>query len=521
MEQEFDLKTYLLILRRRIPHLVLPFFVLFAAACTIVYLLPPIYHASATILVESQQIPTDLARSTVTSAAAERIAVIRQRLMTRSNLLQIVRDFALFQDDQDKLSPTDIVELMRKSTKIQQIELSRRRSNNQQIIAFTVSFEYESAQLAARVANKFVELILEQNIRSRTSRASKTHKFFERQVEELEKQLALKEAAIVKFKSENEASLPDSLAYRRALLTDLQSRLPAIDQRIQTLTEQKALLVQGEEVLVTDPAEKELADLELTLERLRANYSDRHPSVKRVKSRIAALRKAAQSKISDEAANAETDEDKTAEEEPDVAPDISVKLASIDRQLTSLQKQRSQERERISKLEETLAKTPQIEILLNALTREYKALELRLSQTRTKMAEAATGEQLEEDRQAERFEVIEQASAPAEPAKPERPKLVLAGFLVSIAAGVAMVVLFELLDKSIRTATDLQKRLQMRPLATIPFVVTDADQRRRKTIILVMLIGTFSSGILAAGLVHVFYRPLDVVWVKIIERLPF
>jgi len=58
--------------------------------------LPPVYEASAKILVESQLIPIDLAQPTVTANALERVQAIEQRLMTRDNLLDIVRKFDLF-----------------------------------------------------------------------------------------------------------------------------------------------------------------------------------------------------------------------------------------------------------------------------------------------------------------------------------------------------------------------------------------------------------------------------------------
>jgi len=525
MEQEFDLKSYLNILRRRIPHLIVPAVVVFALTCATAYLLPRLYHASAKILVESQQIPSDLARSTVTSPASERIAVIRQRLMTRSNLLQIVRDFNLFEEKQKRLSQTEIVKLMRKTAQIEQIDVGKRR-RDRQAVAFTISFEYGDPQQAARVANQFVKLILEQNIRSRTNRASETHNFFEQQVEDLEKQLAVQEIAIVNFKSKNEASLPDSLAYRRALLTDLQSRIPEIDQKIQTLGAQKEFLTPSGDlelpVGVTGPIEQELAKLQLHLEQLQASYSDRHPAVKRVKSRIAALDKSLQSTRPMESSDAGTENPgEEPKDVPKVSREVAAKLAAIERQLTALMEQKSKEQERIAAIEETLTKTPQVEITLNALTREYQSFELRLSQARAKMAQAATGEQLEEDRQAERFEVIEQATAPTEPSKPDRPRIILAGLFVSVAAGIGMVLLFELLDKSIRNGRDLQKSLQIRPLSTIPFVVTSTDRHARKTKIRASLIALVVMACATGALVHVFYQPLDLVWIKLMQTSGF
>ena len=62
------------------------------------------------ILVQSQQIPSELVRPTVTSAAQERIQVIQQRTMTRDNLIAIADKFKLFPDKRALMSVTELVE---------------------------------------------------------------------------------------------------------------------------------------------------------------------------------------------------------------------------------------------------------------------------------------------------------------------------------------------------------------------------------------------------------------------------
>ena len=94
--QTIDILGLLGGIRRRLP------LVFVVALCgvllsgAIAYLLPPVYQSTARILVESQQIPDDLARSTVTASAAERLQLIEQRLMTRENLLSVAARLDLF-----------------------------------------------------------------------------------------------------------------------------------------------------------------------------------------------------------------------------------------------------------------------------------------------------------------------------------------------------------------------------------------------------------------------------------------
>src|SRR3981189_87478 len=97
VEQGGDLRVYRNVLRRRYLYLIVPALVVFAAVCAVTFLvLPSVYEASAKILVQSQLIPKDLAASTVTASATERIQIIQQHLTTRDNLLEIARKFNLY-----------------------------------------------------------------------------------------------------------------------------------------------------------------------------------------------------------------------------------------------------------------------------------------------------------------------------------------------------------------------------------------------------------------------------------------
>jgi polysaccharide biosynthesis transport protein len=113
LDQGLDLRFYLSVLRRRLLVMLLAFATLAGAAFAVAILLPPVFQSQAKIIVESQQIPADLVRSTVTGLADERLQVIEQRITTRDVLLGLVDKFNLFAEDREKLTPTEQVELMR------------------------------------------------------------------------------------------------------------------------------------------------------------------------------------------------------------------------------------------------------------------------------------------------------------------------------------------------------------------------------------------------------------------------
>ena len=60
--------------------------------------LPDVYFSAATVLIEHQQIPDELVRSTVTSALEVRLQTISQEILSRSSLEKLIEEFGLYED---------------------------------------------------------------------------------------------------------------------------------------------------------------------------------------------------------------------------------------------------------------------------------------------------------------------------------------------------------------------------------------------------------------------------------------
>jgi uncharacterized protein involved in exopolysaccharide biosynthesis len=194
---------YLGLLKRRLPYFLIPFVLALLVGAAVTYLWPATYFSEGKILVQSQLIPTELVRPTVTSAAQERIQVIEQRIMTRDNLLEIVDKFKLFPERRTLMSPTELVDLMKKRIKIEPVTqqlFARANSAQNPTVIFTVGFEYSDPQAAARVANELMTRILNEDLRDRTSRAVDTTKFLAREVQRLQAETNVIDAKIAQAK---------------------------------------------------------------------------------------------------------------------------------------------------------------------------------------------------------------------------------------------------------------------------------------------------------------------------------
>ena len=72
----------------------------------------------------------------------------------------------------------------------------------------------------------------------------------------------------------------------------------------------------------------------------------------------------------------------------------------------------------------------------------------------------------------ERISVIEQARAPDEPSDPNRPMIATAGTFAGAGIAFGLVVLLEVLNKTVRRPSDLTRGLGLTPITTINYIVT-------------------------------------------------
>ena len=75
-----DFKFYFSLFLRRLHWFMLFLIIGSAIGLTLAKVLPPVYVAQAVLLVESEQIPGDLAASTVRTEATEQLEIIQQRI---------------------------------------------------------------------------------------------------------------------------------------------------------------------------------------------------------------------------------------------------------------------------------------------------------------------------------------------------------------------------------------------------------------------------------------------------------
>src|SRR5450759_4849451 len=113
------------IVKRRWHYFVIPFVLVFGVGAVVTAMLPATYVSEGKMLIESQEIPSDLVQPTVSTLADERVALLQQRIMVRDKLLAIADKYKLpelartdlfLSRWRSQMSATDIVDMMRGRT---------------------------------------------------------------------------------------------------------------------------------------------------------------------------------------------------------------------------------------------------------------------------------------------------------------------------------------------------------------------------------------------------------------------
>ena len=514
-----DLRFYLSLFLRRL-HWFLLFVVIGSAiGLTLARVLPPVYVAQARLLVESEQIPGNLAASTVQTEATEQLEIIQQRILTRDTLLDLANRLGIYADqraDGQAIDANTIVEDMRERISIVTTGGTVARGPAQATLV-RVGFSAPTGQMASTVTNELVTLILREDVSMRTGSARQTLDFFEQEVARLDAELAERGSVILAFQEGNQDSLPDSLDFRRSQQTANQERLSQLNREEASLRDRRNSLVNLRQSAESangvatptqnrTPEEQQLQALRDELSAALLVLAPSNPKVALLENRVAALEATVEAQRQSQAG---VGADGT------VLNTFDVQLAEIDAQLDFIADQKTQLQTELVRLRETIEATPGNAITLDTLERDYANVRMQYDQAVANMAQAETGDVIEALSKGQRISVIEQATVPAEPERPNRPIIAAAGVGGGIALGLAVVILLEVLNKGIRRPADLTTALGITVFATLPRYRTRQEILRRRAIIFGVL-GSALVGIpVLLWAVNTYYMPLDLLLVKL------
>ncbi len=158
-------------------------------------------------------------------------------------------------------------------------------------------------------------------------------------------------------------------------------------------------------------------------------------------------------------------------------------IAALEAQEVLLQSQKTAQEGRRSALVAALTRGPEVEQALATLDRRVEQLRDQYAQSSQRLTDAETAQKLEERQQSERFALLERAVSPDYPVTGGRKKLAMVGAVASLVAGIIAAFVMDLLNPVLRTRTQFERSLGLRPVVVIPDLPLSHTARRAPVVL--------------------------------------
>ncbi|MEJ0005128.1 MAG: hypothetical protein WDM77_01735 [Steroidobacteraceae bacterium] len=561
--------------RRRIFWMV--FGVLLVTTLLVAVLWPPTYRASATILIEQQEIPQDLVRSVITTFADQRVQIISQRVMTSQNLMTLIDRYKLYPTKRDRVPREELLEIMRGDINMKLISANVIDPRNGQpthaTIAFSVSYDSRSPELALKVANDLTTLYLSENLESRSDRSKQTASFFSEEANRQQQRIAELDEKVSQFKQKHQDELPElaqqnmQLADRTELeLHEAEDHLSGLDSQIVLLKAQLSQISPTAQVYTDSGqrvfgAEDQLKNLKAKLASLKGRYGPDYPDVLNTQREIAGLEKEVgpasdpsdlARKLSEARTSLAVAAQKYSADHPDVIrlrrevdvleaqlkatpatstadverehPDnpayvqVQSELNAVVSGREADLRRRDELKTKLYGLNRRVSGSPDVEKQYREIVRDLEAAQFKYGEILSKQSEAQIAVNLETEQKGEKFSMIEPPQPPEQPVFPNRYLILASGLVLSLGAAIAALLGSEALDTSVRGPKDVRRLLQVAPIAAIPIMVTQDERTRSRRILRYSWGVGVAAVLIMAAAVHFLIVPLDVLWLVLLRR---
>jgi len=572
-ENTRSIGDYINVIRRRKRVLVITAGVVMTVIILAAFLWPKTYRSQAIILIEQQDIPTDLVRTTITSYAQQRIEEIKQRIMTIGNIIGIVEEFELYTERElERITRTEIAENFRRAVSIRPIsaEVVDPRSGRPSlaIIAFSLSFDGEVPSKVQKITNELTTLYLDENLKDRTAQTKSTSDFLTAESDLLLKQLEDLDDKVAIFKEQNKGALPEQNQFNLGVVDRTGLQIDGLTYQLKELKKRKVQL-DGDLTQISPSAPTMLANGQVVLgeaDRLKAMqsqmrqyesaYHSEHPTLLRLRRELDAL-------TGDSGLDQHEDMAEQLKQERDVLSALEGKytadhpkilkskrvIASLEFRLsggiqdsaevtpdnpaylvlrsqlnaTNADIRGSVENiniltEKLERYEGYLSRAPQIEKEYQSLLRDYQNTRMKYQEIRAKKMSADLAQSLESERKGERFTLIQPPELPIDPVSPNRTAMVFLAVILGLGAGLGVVIMLEAMTAAVFGAAEVTALTGIAPLAIIGYMETQEEEghHNRKRILIVL--GFVCMGLLAMLLFHLFVKPLDVTWYILLRK---
>jgi protein tyrosine kinase modulator len=491
VQRELTPADYIAMLRRRWVLIAILAVIGAPLAYGVALLLPAKYKSQTLVLVQPPTVSIKIVEPLDTIDISERLASMKQQILSRTRLEPVIRQFGLYPRDVNRVSMDTLVGRLQDAIEVTPVQpMAETQANN--LPGFFVNVTFNDPRLAQQICTAITSMFIEENLRVSQQRSDITTDFLSQQLDDAKKNLDDQDAKLAAFKSKYLNSLPDEEQTNLNLLTGLTSQLDAATQALARAQQDKSFA----ESLLTqqvgaweasqngtgaspDTLEQQLAALQAQLSSLQARYTDDYPDVIKAKNDIAMLQKRIAAN-GPEKTPTDPNKVRAGLVEPAQITQLRAQIHSYDEQIAEKSKEQETIKQQIKLYEDRVQSSPAVEEQYKELTRGYQTALDSYNDLLKKKTDADMAKELQQEQAGEQFRVLDPADLPTKPSFPNRPLFAAGGLAGGLGLGLGLAFLLEMRDSSLRSERDVEFALRLPVLAVVPSIIPVSSRRTKR-----------------------------------------
>jgi len=499
---------------------IIPFCIAMVVGIFLSLTMPNVYSASNLILVIPRQVPDKYVPDVLATDVQQRIATIRQQIMSQSNLEKLIDQLKLFSGDEYRgMYLIDKIDVLRKNTEVK----VTKSGDGKGINSFTIEYKGGDPQQVMQVVNSLADSFINESVKIMESEVIETNKFLDEELKTMRGKLNEIERSIEEYRQKHIGELPEELNSNLTTITRFQEQMSEKEQsmrdakyRLATIEDRIAFLRSNRPSFdrpaipsmpnvpdtgsKTTPVSSELDQLRQALNQAMTRYTDKHPDVVRLKSMIALRENMAPPAPKDTDASGATDAAQASASYAQAVQqqayqseqqkyqlafekamfDLDVQQKEIKREIDDYKKEMDRLTQEIQQYQKRVENTPKIKHEIGAMERIYENLQQQYDHFRNRKMDSDIAVNMGRDQKGEKVRVLDSARRPQKPISPDIRIILAACVAIGLGIGGGIIFLVDYFDNTLKIPEEVESIYKIPMLATIPDLVSGKDRMRQR-----------------------------------------
>jgi uncharacterized protein involved in exopolysaccharide biosynthesis len=520
-----DVEDYIDMVRRYRSWIIGPTFAGLVISVVVAFLWQDTYRSQAVMRITPQKVSERLVPSEMTQHLAERLNAMKQEILSRSQLANLIQQpsLDLYKKDRQQKPLDDVVEEMR-AHDIHIGIVPGADMGGKAAAAFSITFEYTDRYRAKQVVDQLVSKFMEQNTIVIKSNTKIQTQFLDDELKTARDRLDDLSQKITKFKMQNQGKLPEQAQSNVALVSSLQQNVATENEALSRATNEKMMQDSRLSELQNNFAfysqrtedtvmvgggpgqmsvknqrlielERGLSDLQNNLSEARKVYKDDYPPIKTLMAKIDNLQKQKDDlERADMAANSgasgptaptavkvtNPQVQQHLEELKNQISTVKTSIASITNEIQNRQAHVVDLNRRIAEYQARIEAAPLNEQQYTQLMGDYQLAKQQYEDFTKRKEQSETQESLNDHAAGEQLELLDPASLPENSFEPNRGVWVGIGTTLGMMLGIMLAGAREMKNTSLKNLKDVRAYTNLPVLSSIPLLENALLVRRKR-----------------------------------------